>query len=382
MTSPQFLRVHLLLTKIWGGTHVKSLSHKILWILAVPLLTYFCQTVQADADKPFDHEGSLTLQSSKPLHAGTDIDKHQVVIWSDGTRMVGDIYKPKELSKEEKLPAIIFCNGTGGTKDGTPARLAPLFVQNGFIFLAFDYRGWGHSDSKLMLVDRMPQVDANGETTARVKPIRWQLDFADQTCDIRNAISFIEGEPNVDPDRIGIMGSSYGGGLVTWIAGNDPRVKCVVAQVPGMAGGRKGAAEKASYALATKQARGETEPVPIETGKLTGKMERFPQMRRNPAKSIGYSPIEAANKIDIPMLIVVAENDELVNNDANGKKVYDIVKSKGNVPVAYHLIKNIGHFDVYGKGLKEAFELELQWYQEHLKDSLSTNPAHTVVDSI
>lgn len=350
-------------------------------LLVAAIMVPLTQIAQAEPNQVQAAPDSTTDQAHAQ-HNSNGIEKRSVVIWSDGTRMAGDIYKPKGLTEQDKLPVIIFCNGTGGTKDGTPARLAPLFVQNGFIFLAFDYRGWGHSDSKLMLVDRMPPVDTNGETTVKVKPIRWQLDFADQTCDIRNAISFIEGEPNVDSERVGIMGSSYGGGLVTWTAGNDPRVKCVVAQVPGMAGGRQSAALKASYALATKQARGETEPVPMETGKLTGNMERFSQMRRNPAKSIGYSPIEAAGKIDIPMLIVVAENDELVNNEANGKRVFDIIKSKGDIPVAYHVIKDIGHFDVYGKGMHEAFELELQWYQQHLKDSTITNSNRTGSDTI
>jgi len=357
---------------------VNSYAEKVLKVLVIALLGF--QTSQPVKAGPNDldfvgQQGSGQQHGSTQVRAGTrdvdNIDKRHVVIWSDGTRMVGDIYSPKNLSKDEKLPAVVFCNGTGGTKDGTPARLGPLFVQHGFIFLAFDYRGWGRSDSKLMLVDKMPPLDANGETTARVKPIRWQLDFADQIYDIRNAISFLSGDPNVDPDRIGIMGSSYGGGLVTWTAGNDPRVKCVVAQVPGMAGGRQGdQALKASYALATKQARGETEPVPFETGKLTGKTARFTQMRRNPAKSIGFSPIDAANKIDVPTLIVVAENDELVDNNANGKKVYDIVNAKGNIPTAYHVIKGIGHFDVYGKGMKEAADLELSWYETHLKEHL------------
>jgi len=33
----------------------------------------------------------------------------------------------------------------------------------------------------------------------------------------------------VAPQRIGLIGSSYFGGLVTYMAGTDPRVKCVVA---------------------------------------------------------------------------------------------------------------------------------------------------------
>jgi dipeptidyl aminopeptidase/acylaminoacyl peptidase len=184
---------------------------------------------------------------------------------------------------------------------------------------------------------------------------------------------FLCGEENVDSERIGIMGSSYGGGLVTWIAGNDPRVKCVVAQVPGMGNGRNPNALKLKYELATKQARGETEPIPMETGKLTGKLTRFPQMRTNQAKSIGFSVIDAAATINIPTLIVVAENDELVDNDANGGKVFELLKSKGNVPTAYHVIKGSTHFDVYNKYLPEATDLELKWYQDYLQAKAAPN---------
>ena len=72
---------------------------------------------------------------------------------------------------------------------------------------------------------------------------------------------------------------------MTWVSGNDPRVKCVVAQVPGMGGGRPADA----YRLHEQQAHGETEPVPYETGKFSGKMARYDQMRVNPARSIRVS---------------------------------------------------------------------------------------------
>jgi dipeptidyl aminopeptidase/acylaminoacyl peptidase len=195
------------------------------------------------------------------------------------------------------------------------------------------------------------------------------MDFADQAMDIRAAISFLAGEPNVDPERIGILGTSYGGGLVTWTAGNDPRVKCVAAQVGGMGGGKRGpAAEKSAYDLATKQARAETEPVPFETGKMDGKMAKYDKMRVNPAKKIGYNPIEAAEKIRVPMIIIDAENDELINLQQNGELVAGILKS-GGVPVAYHVIKGITHYGIYREGFEEATRLELDWFTKYLKKS-------------
>jgi uncharacterized protein len=307
----------------------------------------------------------IAAASGGAAPAPGDFDKRAVVIWSDGVRMAGDLYLPKGLKPGEKLPAVLFCAGTGGTKKGTPQQLGPRFVQAGFVFLAFDYRGWGESDSRLMSIDKQPAPDARREVTVHARAIRWQMDFADQAMDIRAAISFLAGEPSVDPQRIGIIGTSYGGGLVTWTAGNDPRVKCVATQVGGMGGGRGPAAEQYAFSLAAKQARGETEPVPFETGKMTGKMAAYQQMRVNPVKSIGYNPIEAAAKIRAPMIILDAENEELMDRRQNGERVAEILKS-GSVPVVYHIIKGITHYGVYREAFEEVTRLELEWFTKHL----------------
>ncbi|MCX6857329.1 MAG: alpha/beta fold hydrolase [Verrucomicrobia bacterium] len=316
---------------------------------------------------------SLTAAAQTPKAKGKrqrqplpeTVEMRPVTVYSDGTRMAGDLYLSKNLKPEDKLPALVLCAGTGGTKGGTQARLAPLFVQQGYIVLAFDYRGWGLSESQLMAVEQQPEPDKNNELTIKVKALRWQMNYTDQTADIRAAISFIAGEPNVDPQRIGLWGSSYGGGLVTWVAGNDPRVKCVAAQVPGMGGVRAPAAMKAAYDLATKQARGETEPVPIETGKLGGKMATYANMRVNPSKNIGFSALDAAAKINVPAIFVVAENEELSSN-ATVEAVQKALSDRG-VPSSLHVIKGITHYGVYGEGFDEATRVELEWFGKHLQ---------------
>ncbi len=50
--------------------------------------------------------------------------------------------------------------------------------------------------------------------------------------DYRNAITFVQTLDGVDPERIGIWGTSYAGGHVLVVAAVDRRVRCVVAQVP------------------------------------------------------------------------------------------------------------------------------------------------------
>ena len=306
-----------------------------------------------------------------------DVEKRSVTIWSDGTRMAGDLYLPKNRDAKDKFPAIVLCAGTGGTKGGTQARVAPIFAANGFVVLAFDYRGWGESESQLMAVEAQPKPDANNEMSIKVKALRWQMNYTDQTEDVRAAISFLAGEPNVDKDKIGLWGSSYGGGLVTTMATLDPRVKCVAAQVPGM-GGRSPKAVSAALDLATKQARGEIEPVPIETGKMTGKMERYSNMRVNPAKSVGFNAVESAPQIKSPIIFIVAENEELSNNDTV-EAVHKGLVERG-VPSAYHVIKGITHYGIYREGFDEATKLEVAFFQKHLQgksevDSASGNSA-------
>jgi dipeptidyl aminopeptidase/acylaminoacyl peptidase len=304
--------------------------------------------------------------AARPAPLPENVEKRAVVIWSDGTRMAGDLYLPKDRKEGEKFPAIVLCAGTGGTKAGTQARVGAIFASKGYVALAFDYRGWGVSDSQLMAVEPQPRPDEKNELTIKVKALRWQMNYTDQTEDIRAAISFVAGEPSVDANRIGIWGSSYGGGLVTWVAGNDPRVKCVVAQVPGM-GVRGPQATKYAYDLATKQARGEAEPVPIETGKLGGKMAAYENMRVNPAKNIGFSALDAAAKITAPALFVVAENEELSSN-ATVESVHKALVERG-VPSRYHVIPGITHYGVYREGFEEATRVELEWFDRHLKPS-------------
>jgi len=301
-------------------------------------------------------------QKAEPLPEGAE--KKAVTIYSDGIKMAGDLYFPAGFKKDDKRAAVIFCNGTGGTRKGTPTKLASHFVKAGYVFLAFDYRGWGDSDGKLIPLEALAKPGDKGEVTVKARVARWQMSYADQTEDIRAAISYVAGEPGVDPEKIGIMGSSYRGGLVTWVAGNDPRVKCVVAQVPGM-GGRGPQAEKAAYVLATKQARGETEPVPFETGKLGGKMASYEHMRANPARSIGFNAVDAAAKIQVPALFVVAEKEELSNN-AVVEQVHKDLQKRG-VPTAYHVIKDITHYGIYREGFAEATKLEIEWFDKHLK---------------
>lgn len=289
--------------------------------------------------------------------------------------MLGDVYRPKNIKEGDKLPGIVFIHGTGGVKK-TPfsINLATAFAQHGYVFLNFDYRGWGESESRLLMLEDMPEPDDKSELTVKARAIRWQMDFQDQTTDIRNAIAFLSGEPNVDSDRIGIFGTSYGGSLTTWAAANDPRAKVAAMQVPGLGGIRGVPYTKYAYGMMTKQARGELEPVPFEHGAPSGLMAAYSHMRYNMAKDIAYDAFAAAEHIKIPTLIIDAGNEELMDIKQNGGRVADILNARGT-PMMYHVIPGIGHYGVYTNKFDEALKMELDWFDKHLKNQAQEKDA-------
>ena len=96
-----------------------------------------------------------------------------VDIYSDGTRMSGTVWRPKDKSLDQKLPAILLCHGFGGKRAHLDYSYAPKFAQAGFVALTFDYRGWGDSDGILVAAEKQPEVDPKtGLINVKAKPIR------------------------------------------------------------------------------------------------------------------------------------------------------------------------------------------------------------------
>ena len=92
-------------------------------------------------------------------------------------------------------------------------------------------------------------------------------------------------------------------------------------------------------------------------------------MRANPVRTIGYSAVDAAAKIKVPALFVVAEKEELSNNTVVEQVSKDI--QKRGVPTGYHVIKDITHYGIYREGFAEATKLEIEWFDKYLKASPS-----------
>ncbi len=300
----------------------------------------------------------------------------EVTIWSNGTRMAGDLYRPSDYADGELRPAIVCCHGWSRplkhhlAETGFPQALSAA----GYFVLAFDYRGWGASDGTPFVRDAGDEATA---ADAPVEVIREVFDPLEWALDIRHAIDFIEGEPGVDPDRIGLAGWSLGGGMVVWMAANDPRVKCVV----GSAGAHDFRGEEPEpqhrfpmwsrdqmRRAAIERARGDGDPRPVALDRGEGQVRLVsPDVRF-------FAPIAWADQVDVPVLLIDAEHEALWDIREHAGRAYEVIRAAGRAPVKYHVIPGIDHMGIYDPSSGVA-DLARAWFDRHLAGPQATSPA-------
>jgi pimeloyl-ACP methyl ester carboxylesterase len=250
-------------------------------------------------------------------------------------------------------------HGWGGTaKALRPSALA--FAKAGYLVIAFDYRGWGKSDSRLILGGAKRQ-EKDGKIIAEAKEVREVVDPIDQTADIMNAIHWAAGDKQCDPERIGLWGSSYSGGHVVYVAARDPRVKAFVSQVGAM---------DSRWTIGTPAARAHT--FAQGTARARGKIgypppgSRFNNLNGQPVweKLMQYAPIEDISRCkDCAKLFIIAENEELFDNKEHAILAYERatgVKKLVTIP-------GIKHYGIYYEARDRAEKEAIAWFDEHLK---------------
>ena len=290
------------------------------------------------------------------------VDTRAVDIYSEGTRMSGTLFWDKG-NTGKKLPTVVLAHGWGGVQASLQPEAA-AFAESGYLALTFDYRGWGTSDSKVILTDkRMPNDMKNWRFNAEVQAVREVVDPNEMTIDWLNAIAFVAGEAQCDVNRIGLWGSSLSGGLVLAAAERDPRVKAIHSQVPGMQGwwaADTPAARKAMEMETTKRARGELGyPAP---GAMSGSLRGGPIL----LEFANWAPVNDVDKIpNVAIEVIVAERDELLDNKDHGLLAYQ--RAKG--PKYYEVIPNITHYGVYNipDVRKHVRDLAIKWFDRYVK---------------
>src|SRR5574344_6851 len=121
-----------------------------------------------------------------------------------GITLAADLYEPKNV--QGKMAAIAVSGPFGAVKEQCSGLYAQTMAEKGFLTIAFDPSFTGESGGQPR---RIASPDINTE-------------------DFQAAVDFLSVQPNVNPDRIGIIGICGWGGMALNAAAIDTRIKATV----------------------------------------------------------------------------------------------------------------------------------------------------------
>jgi len=145
--------------------------------------------------------------------------------WKVGYRSLGGVSIAAHLAapvmpegSQEHLPAIVTMPGYGGWEFGQTLSEC----QRGFLMLQVYPRMQGESG---------PTPEGPGPLLRGIEQPEGYF-YQGAYVDVIRGIDYLVSRPDVDAGRIGIIGTSQGGGMALAVAGLDSRIKAVVAHVP------------------------------------------------------------------------------------------------------------------------------------------------------
>jgi dipeptidyl aminopeptidase/acylaminoacyl peptidase len=291
--------------------------------------------------------------------------KQPVSFYSEGVRLVGDVYHPEGVRPGEPRAGIVLCHGYTGVKDLYLPDNARVLNAAGYVVLTFDYKGWGDSAG----------------ARSRLAPYS-------RVADVQAALTFLGTLPGVDPDRLGIYGTSYGGATVVWVGAIDPRAKCVVSVV-GIGNGARwmrsvrrpdewhDLLDRAGRDRVKRALQGESELVSREEILLPDRQSAdlaAAARRQNPA-AVGAIPLEYVDDtiqfnpewvVDRiaprPVLFITTDDDRLVPPEESHQ-----LYARAREPKKIVVLRGYGHYQVYAEpAFSEVMRAAVDWYRQHL----------------
>ena len=291
--------------------------------------------------------------------------KRAVEFYSEGVKLCGDVYTPDDLRPGESRAAVLLCHGYTGVKDLYLPDNARSLNEAGYVAMTFDYKGWGDSDGP----------------RSRLAPYS-------RVMDVQAAMTFLGMQPEVDAQRIGLYGTSYGGATVTWVGAVDQRARCIVSVV-GIGHGARWMSrvrrmdewfdllERSQADRQKRATTGESEMVDRSEILLPDRQsaELAAAARRNNPAAIGTIPLEyvddtigfnpewIVDKISPrPILFITTDNDRLVPPEES-EQLYALARE----PKKLVVLRGYGHYEVYNEpAFSEVMTPTLDWYRQYL----------------
>jgi dienelactone hydrolase len=243
-----------------------------------------------------------------------------------GFRLAGTLTLPN--GRRGRVPAVVTITGSGledrdeaipGVRGYRPFRdIADTLGRRGIAVLRMDDRGFGGSEG-----------DAERATSQ---------DFA---TDIAAAAAYLRTRPEIDPDRIAVVGHSEGGIIAPMVAVADPRLRAAVL----IAGTSRTGRRVIEYQLRNPLQRDTTLTPAQRDSAFTAEWRSIEaQGGRTPWWQffLDYDPLVAARRVRQPVLILQGATDQQVTAD-QAPELAAAIRAGGNRDVTLRVIPDLDH---------------------------------------
>ena len=251
----------------------------------------------------------------------------------DGLEIPGLLYKPLGASTGGKVPALVSVHGgPGGQSRVGYSGFTQFLVNHGYAVYAINNRGSSGYGKKFFTLDDRKHGDADLDDCVASKKMLVATGW-------------------VNPDRIGILGGSYGGYMVLAALSFRPQAFAVGVDMYGV-----------SNWLRTLQS------IPAWWGPARDALYKE---LGDPVKDADYlrriSPLFHADRIERPLIVLQGENDPRVLKKESDE-IVEAVRKKG-VPVEYLIFPNEGHGFARRESQEKAYQATLNFLDKYLKGS-------------
>ena len=246
---------------------------------------------------------------------------------SEGRELAGTLTRPK--SGPARVPVVVTITGSGPqdrdelisiVRGYRPFRqIADTLGRSGIAVLRYDDRGYGASTGNF-----------SAATSA---------DFAD---DARSAIAWLRARPDIDPDRIFVLGHSEGGLIAPMLAATDPRIAGIVLLAGPAQSGRQIIYYQQRYAIdhdtGLKTAAARDSAAAHARIKFDSDSRATPWLKFFAA----YDPVPTARKVHAPALILQGGNDMQVT-PGQASTLAAAFREGGNKNVGVKVFPGLNH---------------------------------------
>jgi dipeptidyl aminopeptidase/acylaminoacyl peptidase len=279
----------------------------------------------------------LTQSLNKEINPDDLVEAEVVRFKSfDGMEIPSIYYKPKGLAPGAKAPAVIFVHGGPGgqTRRGYSA-LMQYLANHGYAVLGINNRGSSGYGKTFNTAD-------DGKHGR--EPL-W---------DCVEAKTFLVSLGNIDPDRIGIMGGSYGGYMTLAAMAFRPEAFKVGIDIFGVSNWVRTLESIPPYWESQRKALYQEVGDPVKDKEFL----------------VATSPLFHAKEIRKPLMVIQGKNDPRVIKPESDE-IVEAVK-KNNVPVEYVVFDDEGHGFSKKKNQIVANAKMLEFLDKYLKPGVAS----------